>query len=124
MLINGLFTIFYLRGKILVESMIIVIVTTNSEHEAQEIINTLLRKRVIACGNIIGPISSSFWWKDNIEQSEEFLLLLKSKMSLYKKLENEVLKLHSYEIPEIVVLPIVEGSKKYLDWIATSINPT
>ncbi len=99
-----------------------VIVTTSSKFEAQKIITNLLKKRIIACGNIIGPISSSFWWKDNIENSEEFLLFMKSKMSLYKKLEDEILKLHSYDVPEIVVLPIVEGSKSYLDWIATSVN--
>ena len=55
-----------------------VIVTTNSKQEAQKIITNLLRNRLIACGNIIGPISSSFWWKNNVEQSEEFILLLKS----------------------------------------------
>ena len=106
----------------MVESIIMVIVTTNSKLEAQKIITNLLKKRIIACGNIIGPISSSFWWKDNIEHSEEFLLFMKSKMSLYKKLEDEVLKLHSYDVPEIVVLPIVEGSKPYLDWITASVN--
>ena len=106
----------------MVESIIMVIVTTNSKLEAQKIITNLLKKRIIACGNIIGPIFSSFWWKDNIENSEEFLLFMKSEMSLYKKLEDEVLKLHSYDIPEIVVLPIVEGSKPYLDWITASVN--
>jgi periplasmic divalent cation tolerance protein len=105
-----------------VKSPIMVIVTTNSKQEAQKIITNLLRNRLIACGNIIGPISSSFWWKNNVEQSEEFILLLKSQMRLYEEIENEVLELHSYETPEILVLPIVEGSKPYLDWISNSVK--
>jgi periplasmic divalent cation tolerance protein len=107
-----------------VKSPIMVIVTTNSKQEAQKIITNLLRNRLIACGNIIGPISSSFWWKNNVEQSEEFILLLKSQMRLYEEIENEVLELHSYETPEILVLPIVEGSKPYLDWISNSVKST
>lgn len=106
----------------MVENIIMIVVTTSSKQEAKKIIQYLLNKRIIACGNIIGPISSSYWWKGNIEESEEFLLFMKSKMSLFKKIENEILKIHSYEIPEIVVLPIVEGSKGYLDWITNSMR--
>ena len=62
--------------------------------------------------------------EDEIEHSKEFLILMKSKMNLYKKIENEVLKLHSYETPEILVLPVVEGSKSYLNWISNSTKST
>jgi periplasmic divalent cation tolerance protein len=99
-----------------------VIVTTSSKKEAQNIVTELLRKRLVACGNIIGPISSSFWWKGNIENSEEFLIFMKSQMSLFKRLEHEILELHSYETPEIVVLPIIKGSKSYLNWITKSLK--
>jgi periplasmic divalent cation tolerance protein len=106
------------------ESIIMVIVTTSSKQEAQNIVSELLKKRLVACGNIIGPISSSFWWKGTIENSEEFLILMKSQMVLFKKLEHEILELHSYEIPEIVVLPIIEGSKAYLNWVTKSLSCT
>lgn len=104
------------------ENPIIVIITTSTKNEAHKIVNNLLKNKLIACGNIIGPIYSYYWWKDEIEQSEEFLILAKSKQSLYNKLEKRVLKLHSYEIPEILVLPVVEGSKAYLDWIINSVG--
>lgn len=99
-----------------------VIVTTSSKKEAQNIVTELLKKRLVACGNIIGPISSSFWWKGNIENSEEFFIFMKSQMSLFKRLEHEILELHSYETPEIVVLPIIKGSKPYLNWITKSLK--
>ena len=102
------------------EEAIIAIITTPTKNEANKIVNNLLKNRLIACGNIIGPIYSHYWWKDKIEQSEEFLILAKSKQSMYKRLEERVLKLHSYKIPEILVLPIVGGSRAYLDWILNS----
>ncbi len=108
----------------MVEKVIMVMVTTSTKQEAQKIIADLLKIRLIACGNVIGPISSSFWWKNSIEHCEEFLILMKTQMSLYKKVEHRVLELHSYEIPEIVALSIVEGSKLYLDWVTDSINRT
>ena len=108
----------------MIENPIIIVVTTNSNQEAKKIIASLLKNRLIACGNIIGPMASIYWWKDEIEHSKEYLILIKSKMNLYKKIENEVLKLDSYETPEILVLPVVEGSKSYLDWISNSIKPS
>jgi periplasmic divalent cation tolerance protein len=104
------------------ENIIMVIVTTSSKQEAQNIVTELLKKRLVACGNIIGPIFSSFWWKETIENCDEFLILMKTQMNLFKKVEHEILELHSYEIPEIVVLPITEGSKPYLDWVNKSLN--
>lgn len=106
----------------MIENPIVIIITTSTKQEAQRIVNNLLTKKLIACGNIIGPIYSSYWWKDEIEQNEEFLILAKSKKSLYKKVEKKILQLHSYETPEILVLPIVEGSRSYLDWILNSVN--
>ena len=97
-------------------------ITSGSEQEAKTIIEKLLKNRLIACGNLIGPISSSFWWKDCIETSKEYLILLKSRKNLFNKIEREVLRFHSYEVPEIIVFPIIDGSKDYLKWINTSLN--
>ena len=96
-------------------------ITSDSEQEAKTIIEKLLKNRLIACGNLIGPISSSFWWKDCIETSKEYLILLKSRNDLFNKIEKEVLRLHSYEVPEMIVFPIIDGSKDYLKWINTSL---
>ena len=96
-------------------------ITSDSEQEAKIIIEKLLKNRLIACGNLIGPISSSFWWKDCIETSKEYLILLKSRNDLFNKIEKEVLRLHSYEVPEMIVFPIIDGSKYYLKWINKSL---
>lgn len=70
-----------------------------------------------ACVQIIGPIKSAYWWKGNIETTEEWLLLIKSEKRLYKEIEKVIKKFHSYEIPEIVAVPIVEGSSEYFNWL-------
>ena len=103
------------------KNLIMIMITSGSEQEAKTIIEKLLKNRLIACGNLIGPISSSFWWKDCIETSKEYLILLKSRKDLFNKIEKEVLRLHSYEVPEMIVFPIIDGSKDYLKWINTSL---
>jgi len=104
------------------KNLIMIMITSSSEKEAKIIIEKLLKNRLIACGNLIGPIFSSFWWEGGIENSTEYLILLKSRKDLFKKIEQEVLKFHSYEIPEVIVFPIIEGSKAYLDWINKCLN--
>ena len=104
------------------KNLIMIMITSGSEQEAKTIIEKLLKNRLIACGNLIGPISSSFWWKECIETSKEYLILLKSRNDLFDKIEREVLRLHSYEVPEMIVFPIIDGSKDYLKWINTSLN--
>ena len=98
---------------------IIVMVTTASKQEAEKIAQRVLKERLIACANIIGPVSSIFHWAGKIEKAEEYLLLMKSRKDLFEKLAETVKALHSYELPEILVLPIVESSKTYLDWLGS-----
>jgi periplasmic divalent cation tolerance protein len=92
-------------------------VTCQSKKEAHVIAASLLRKRMVACANILPGISSEFWWKGRIDKAKEVLLILKSVNSNFKKIEKEVKRLHSYEVPEIVAIPIIAGSKEYLGWI-------
>lgn len=98
-------------------SYVIVMVTTSSKHEAEKIAQHLLNERLIACANIVGPVTSIFRWSGKKEKSEEYLILMKSHQDLFKKLEEAVRALHSYQVPEILVLPIVDGSKEYLNWL-------
>ena len=72
-------------------------------------------KRLSGCIQIIGPIISTYWWKGNIETSEEWILFIKSKKNLYEELEKAIKEIHPYETPEIIALPIVAGSKDYLE---------
>jgi periplasmic divalent cation tolerance protein len=105
------------RVKGLQNTYVIVMVTTASKQEAESIAQRLLKERLIACANIIGPFSSLFHWSGKIEKAEEYLIFMKSRKDLFEKLAETVKALHSYEVPEIIVLPIVEGSKAYLDWL-------
>jgi periplasmic divalent cation tolerance protein len=101
---------------------IIVIVTAPSKQEAEKIAQHLLDKRLIACANIIGPVSSVFRWSGKTEHAEEYLLLLKSRKDLFEKLSETVKALHSYEVPEILVLPVVGGSEAYLSWLGSCLS--
>jgi periplasmic divalent cation tolerance protein len=98
-------------------SYIVVLVTTPSKHEAEKIAQSLLENRLIACANIIGPVSSVFRWTGKIEKAEEYLTLMKTRKDLFEKVESTVKALHSYEVPEIIAIPVVEGSKAYLKWL-------
>ena len=101
---------------------VIVMVTTASKQEAEKIAQRLLDKRLIACANIVGPVSSLFYWSGKMERTEEYLIFMKSRRNAFEKLEETVKALHSYEVPEILVLPIVEGSKAYLRWLGSCLE--
>jgi periplasmic divalent cation tolerance protein len=92
-------------------------VTTAGREEAETIVQRLLEAKLIACANIVGPVSSHFHWSGKIEKAEEYLILMKSRKDLFEKLSETVKALHSYEVPEILALPIVEGSKAYMNWL-------
>jgi periplasmic divalent cation tolerance protein len=97
--------------------------TASSKEEAKKIVNVLLEERLIACANIIDNVSSFFWWKTKIEEEKEVLAIMKSHESLFKKLSLRAAELHSYDVPEILALPIVEGSPSYLDWMKDCLEP-
>ena len=101
----------------------IVLVTCASLREARKIANTLVEKRLAACVNILGgAIHSVYRWKGNVERAKELLLLIKTSKRHLADLEKEVKRLHSYDVPEFVVLPIVAGSRKYLGWLEESVK--
>jgi periplasmic divalent cation tolerance protein len=101
---------------------IIVLVTTASKQEAEKIAQHLLNDRLIACCNIIGPVTSFFHWSGKDERAEEHLVLMKSRSDLFDRLTEVVKIVHSYEVPEILALPIVAGSRTYLDWLASCLE--
>ena len=77
----------------------------------------LISKRLAACVQLLPRLESHYRWKGKKETSSEILLLIKTKLSLYKKVETIILKHHPYEVPEILCLPVVRGSKSYLAWL-------
>lgn len=101
----------------------IVLVTCGSAAEARKIAETVAKKRLAACVSILAaPVESVYRWKGKLEKSRERLLIIKTSKARLRALEREVLRLHSYETPEFIALPISSGSSKYLSWIAQSLT--
>src|SRR5271154_204724 len=96
---------------------IVVLTTCESEDEAGRIARFLVEKRVAACVNILPKARSIYRWKGAVEDAQEFLLLIKPRRDIFETLRAELSKIHSYEIPEIIALPVVDGSESYLGWI-------
>ena len=94
-----------------------VITTTETKAGAQAIANTLVAKRLAGCAQIIGPITSTYWWEGQIETAEEWLCVIKSRRDLYEELEKAIRELHPYDVPEILAVPVAAGSKDYLEWL-------
>jgi periplasmic divalent cation tolerance protein len=101
-------------------NFIIILITTKDKKEAAKIARGLLEAKLIACANIVGGVQSLFWWQGKIDSSKEVYLILKTKKILFKKVAAKVKSLHSYQTPEIIALPIIAGSKDYLQWLDSS----
>ena len=99
-----------------------VLTTTETEQEAQEIARALVKKRLAGCVQIIGPIKSIYWWKENIETAEEWLCIIKTKKRLFEKLEKSIREIHPYETPEILATPITQASEDYLNWLDSELK--
>ncbi len=91
--------------------------TTQSEKEALLIAKTLVQKKLAACCSIIPKVKSVYFWNNQINEDNETLLTIKTKSNLFKEIEKEIKKLHSYKLPQIISIPILEGSKDYLNWL-------
>ncbi|MGE5644376.1 MAG: divalent-cation tolerance protein CutA [Acidobacteriota bacterium] len=101
---------------------IIVFSTCGSAEEAGRIARELVEKRVAACVNILTGIASVYRWKGAVEEAAEVLLVIKTTRELFPRLRDEIRALHSYEVPEIVAMPVVDGLDDYLAWIADSVK--
>lgn len=103
---------------------IIVLVTCGSAGEAARIARWLVERRVAACVNILqSPVRSVYRWKNKIETARERLLVIKTSRPKFSQLCAHVKRLHSYAVPEIIALPIVEGAASYLRWIEECLRP-
>jgi periplasmic divalent cation tolerance protein len=96
---------------------IVVFVTCGSEEESLRIANALVEEHLAACVNLVSPIRSIYRWEGKIWDEKEWLLIIKTQKQRFEELEKRVKSLHSYSVPEIISLPIVEGSSAYLNWI-------
>ncbi len=96
---------------------LVVLITVGGPEEARRIADALIDQRMAACVNIVPQVSSIFRWEGEIEDENECLLIVKTRADLFAQLESAVRALHSYEVPEIIALPIVLGSEDYIEWL-------
>ncbi len=95
----------------------VVVLITTPESEAERIARTLVEERLAACVNIVKGVTSIYWWRGNVESDSEALLIVKTSAGILPRLEEKVREIHPYEVPEIIVLPIIAGLKDYLEWL-------
>ena len=96
---------------------LVVFITTSSYDEARKIASALVVQRKAACVNIVPKVNSLFRWKGKIEEAEERLMVVKTRAELFTDVVSTVKSIHSYEVPEIIALPIIEGNADYLAWL-------
>ena len=95
----------------------IIYVTTKTQKEAKKIAQVVLKKKLVACVNIIPRVESMYWWKKKIEHHGESVIIMKTKESLVSRVIETVKKVHSYSTPCIIAIPITSGNRNFLDWI-------
>lgn len=101
---------------------IVVFITADGADEAHSIADLLLNQRKVACVNIIPEVDSLFWWQGKLDSARENLLIMKTKTSLLDEIVDLVKEVHSYEVPEIIALPIIDGNEDYLKWIESEVE--
>ena len=102
----------------------VVLVTCGTLTEARRIARVVVTKRLAACVNVVlSPVESVYLWKNKVEKAREVLLLIKTTANLLAALEKEVKRLHSYDVPEFIALPITAGSREYLFWLGECVKP-
>ncbi|WP_204104666.1 MULTISPECIES: divalent-cation tolerance protein CutA [Spirulina sp. CCY15215] len=99
----------------------LVFVTTGTEEEAKAIASTLVEMKLAACVSI-APMQSIYKWQGKIERDREWQLTIKTDLSLFSHLEARIQEIHSYEVPEIIAIPIISGSNSYLNWLGESMQ--
>jgi periplasmic divalent cation tolerance protein len=100
-----------------------VFITVNNNEKAREIAHMLIEKRLAGCVQISGPVNSVYRWQGRIMEDQEWLLIVKSDRNHFIELENEVKRIHPYEVPEILALPVAEGNISYLNWLKGVLLP-
>ena len=100
-----------------INAAIQIVTTTEKRADAEKIAGMLIDKRLAACVQVVGPILSTYRWKENIENAEEWQCLIKTRAGLFDEVEAAIKANHPYEVPEIIAFPILRGSQDYLAWL-------
>jgi periplasmic divalent cation tolerance protein len=99
------------------------VTTTDSREAAEALARSAVEARVAACAQVSGPINSTYWWQGSIESSEEWYVTFKTTVERYPELEQHIRDHHSYDVPEVVLLPVLAGNPAYLSWVGEETTP-
>lgn len=100
---------------------LIVFCTCGNEEEALRLASALVERRLAACVNVLPPVQSIYRWKGEVQSAAEYLLLIKTTEDRFDALRDAIIEMHSYETPEVIGIPIADGSEKYLAWLRESV---
>ena len=114
--------VFLLNTGSIMAEYIQVLTTLEHKADAEKIARSLVKKRLAACVQILGPLTSYFHWQGKLDSAAEYLCLIKSRDDLFAELETEITNLHPYEVPEILAMPVTKGNKDYLNWLAAELE--
>jgi periplasmic divalent cation tolerance protein len=116
-LLSGLVSQFFLMT-----GEIVILCTCSSAEESQRIASRLLEDHLAACVNVLPSVRSYYWWQGAIESADEHLLFIKSTAALFPAVQDAVRQMHSYEVPELLALPVLAGSADYLAWLRSNLR--
>ena len=102
---------------------VVILVTAGSQEESRRIARHLVEARLAACVNISQSIESVYSWEGKVVVDQEYQLFIKTTRALFPEIQEAISKLHTYQTPEIICLPIVDGARKYLDWVEEAVRP-
>jgi len=105
-----------------VTDKVVILVTSSKTRECRKIARHLVEARLAACVNITREVHSVYRWEGKVEEEKEFLLIIKSTRKLFPEIRREILAHHSYQVPEVICLPIVDASQAYLQWLGDSVK--
>ena len=94
-----------------------VVTTTDSQESAKRIGDAIVKVRLAACAQVVGPILSTYWWEGRVEETQEWLVILKSRRDLYGQIEEAIAAAHPYDVPEVLAVPVEAGGRGYLEWL-------
>jgi periplasmic divalent cation tolerance protein len=106
-----------------VPNEVVVLVTSGSQEESRRIARHLVEVKLAACVNITPPIESIYRWEGKVEEGQEYQLFIKTTRALFPEIQAAISKLHSYETPEMICLPIIDGARRYLAWLNDAVKP-
>ena len=104
------------------DQKVVIFITAGTDEEANRLAEVLLKQRKAACVNIVPKVSSHFWWEGHLDSDQESLLIVKAKASLLDEIVALVKEVHTYDVPEVIALPIIGGNPDYLEWIGKELQ--